>query len=865
MSLGKLFKAGLIVLTFPCAQVLGQFNPLHQAAKKMEQGKWENAHEILIKAISKDSLNVQAELMLSGWFLNQNNPAKQIDSAYYHNFRALRTFQKSPNKQKEKLKHDQTDSAFIVQLREKIDSLAFESAKQINTELSYLDFIQKFRFAKERPAAIELRDEVAFVNVLRQNSYSAFDDYLKLYPKSHRAKEAKERYEKLLFDSKTKDKKLKSYLSFVNEYPSSPYRLIADKNIFEVATSGGLPEDFVKFIAEYPQNSFVNRARNILFYIAREPDEKKSPPWMTDSLRKVVEINKLNWVPVYKNGKYGFMDSHGTETFAPQFDSIEEDYKCGPVKDDILVTSNGLFCRGGTRLTDKTWFTKDLGFGFLKVGDTSCVKVLHKSGAWVIENCVQDAAVLNGRFLIIKTNGLLGLYTLSGRVLWPAQWSSIEMMEGVVVLDRDGKKTLCLPSQLAMAADGNRLPDNFVFDNVKSLGDDRLLVNNGMLEGIINSNLEFIVPLARQSLFQMPFGLVRKINDQFIFTDLAPELENTRWERYRFYRQWLLLKNSDDENVVDIHSKKIIESNPDSVWFANGVVFASENDSVHIHINSSTRIALAKNAKLTFVKSTDSIRYFFTELKNKKTIFNIETGKKIFTADFDQIESLTPEIFLITKKNKKGLLDKKGKLVLPAEYDALVLHDKNQLSLLKDKKFGLFDLTSGKLIKPIYERNISLLDSMTLIAFKDGHYGLMDWEAKPLTSFEFFEIQPWKKNVVWVIKDFEWGLFDFSKSNYLLKHVKAFHLISDKPEEKMAMVQQENYFGILSNSRGMIIPTSFSSITNVGSDDDPLYFTAKEVEEAGIVVVIYYNKDGELLRKQVYEDEEYAHIICPED
>jgi len=54
-------------------------------------------------------------------------------------------------------------------------------------------------------------------------------------------------------------------------------------------------------------------------------------------------------------------------------------------------------------------------------------------------------------------------------------------------------------------------------------------------------------------------------------------------------------------------------------------------------------------------------------------------------------------------------------------------------------------------------------------------------------------------------------------------------------------------------------------ITNLGSEDEPLYFTAKEVEEAGIVVVIYYNKDGKLLRKQVYEDEEYAHIICPED
>ena len=865
MSSSDFFKIGLIVLLFPCARVLGQFNPLHQAEKKMEQGKWANAHQILTKSLHKDTLNVQAELLVSQWFLNQDNPAKNIDSAYHHNLRALHAFQKSPLKQKEKLKQDRTDSVSIVRLRQQIDSAAFEDAKQINTEQSYQDFIQKFQFAKEKTNAIELRDEVAFVNVLRQNSYAAFDDYLNRYPKSYRAKEAKERYEKLLFDSKTIDKKLKSYTSFANEFPLSPYRLIADKNIFEVATSGGSPEDFIKFITDYPQNSFVNHARDILFYISRDPDEKTIAPWMTDSLRKVVEISKLNWVPVYKNGKYGFMDSHGTETFAPQFDAIKEDYKCGPVNDDILVTSNGLFSRGGTRLVDKTWFAKDLGFGFLKVGDSSCVKVLHKSGVWVIENCVQDATVLNGRFLITKTNGLLALHALSGRRLWPALWSSIEMMEGVILLNLAGKKTLCLPSQLTMAADGSPLPENFVFDNVKSLGEDRLLVSNGALEGIINSNLEFIVPLERQSLFQMPFGLVRKINDLFIFTNLAPELENTTWERYRFYRQWLLLKNRDDEKLVDVYSKKIIESNPDSLWVVNGLVFASGKDSVHVHINSSTRITLAKNAKLTFIKSADSIRYFFTESKNKKTIFSIETGRKIFTTDYDQIESLTSDIFLVSKRNKKGLLSKNGKLILAVEYDALVLHNKNQLSLLKEKKFGLFDLSSGRLINTIYDRNISILDSATLIAFKDGHYGLIDWEAKPLTAFEFFEIQPWKKNVIWVIKDFEWSLFDYRQSKDLLRHVKTFHLISDKPEEKLAMVQQENYFGILSNKRGMVIPTSFSLITNLGSDDDPLYFTAKEVEEAGIVVVIYYDQEGKLLRKQVYEDEEYAHIICPED
>src|SRR6478609_6056394 len=134
MSLSRFFKVGLIIFLFPCTQGLGQFNPLHQAEKKIVQGNWGNAHQILTKSLRKDTLNVQAELMLSRWFLNQNNPAHHIDSAYHHNLRALHDFQKSSLKHKEKLRREHSDSVFIVQLRVKIDSIAFENAKQMNTE-----------------------------------------------------------------------------------------------------------------------------------------------------------------------------------------------------------------------------------------------------------------------------------------------------------------------------------------------------------------------------------------------------------------------------------------------------------------------------------------------------------------------------------------------------------------------------------------------------------------------------------------------------------------------------------------------------------------------------------------------------------
>jgi hypothetical protein len=861
----KFFKITLISLLLPCAQVFGQFNPIRQAEKKMTQGNWGAAHQILAKALRKDTLNVQAEVAISRWFFHQNNPQQNIDSAYRHNLKALDDLQKLPVKEKEKLKHDRIDSLYISNLRRKIDSAAFERAKQLNTEKSYQDFIQRFVFSKDVLVAVELRDEVAYVNVLRQNSYLAFEDYLNRYPKSHRAKEAKERYDRLLFESKTKDKKLKSFLSFVKEVPSSQYRPVADKNIFELTTIGGLPTDFIKFLTDYPDNSMVNRARDILFHIARESDEKLSSTWMTDSLLKVVENSKLNWVAIYKNQKFGFMDSRGEEVFAPQFDAIKEEYKCGSIKDDVLITSNGLFSRNGVRLADKTSLVKDLGFGFLKIGDSSCVKILHKSGARIIESCAADALVIGGRFLTVKINELIALYALNGRMLMAPQWNSIEMVEGIIVLDRLGKKTLCLPDKLTEIADGGSLQEDFVFDNVKSLGNGLLLVSNGSLEGIINSNLEFVVPLARQSLYQMPFGLVRKINDQFIFTNLSPEIENTAWQHYRFYKQWLLLKNVDGQKLFDLHNKKIVEAHPDSLWVSNGLVFASVEDSVHIHVNSTSRVTLPVDSKITFIKALDSIRYFFAEHKNKKNVFSLETGEKLFSMEFDQVESLSSEVFVITKKNKKGLINKKGKPILLTEYDALVPLGENQLSLLKAKKFGLYSLVSGKLIAPDFERNISILDSETLIAFKSNHYGLINWEGKPLTAFEFDEIQPWKKNVVWVKKDFEWSLFDVSQSIELLKRVRSFTVFSEREGEKLAIVQQENYFGVLSNTRGMIIPLSFSNVTNLGNEDEPLYFTSKEVEEAGIVVVIYYDAEGKLLRKQVYEDNEYAHIVCPED
>jgi hypothetical protein len=41
-----------------------------------------------------------------------------------------------------------------------------------------------------------------------------------------------------------------------------------------------------------------------------------------------------------------------------------------------------------------------------------------------------------------------------------------------------------------------------------------------------------------------------------------------------------------------------------------------------------------------------------------------------------------------------------------------------------------------------------------------------------------------------------------------------------------------------------------------------MYFTEKHVEEASIFVVIYYNSEGKLLRKEIYDQDDYEKIYC---
>ncbi|MDZ7650534.1 MAG: hypothetical protein U5K54_27205 [Cytophagales bacterium] len=89
-------------------------------------------------------------------------------------------------------------------------------------------------------------------------------------------------------------------------------------------------------------------------------------------------------------------------------------------------------------------------------------------------------------------------------------------------------------------------------------------------------------------------------------------------------------------------------------------------------------------------------------------------------------------------------------------------------------------------------------------------------------------------------------LLNFRTEEVILDRIKNFSWIRKSSEENIVRVQRENYYGVISNKKGLIIPPTFHEIANLGTPEIPFYFTEKTVEEADIYVVIYYNREGQV-------------------
>ncbi len=846
----------LLVLLFACL-ANGTARAQRKTTQLLKQRKYAAARQAVDKSLRKDPLRCEHWYLSARWYAEQPGENASFDSAAGHWQRARQLFQDASPKERDRLKKVPIDSLMLVALGFRIDSLAFAQAKTINTPEAYASFVHRFPQARQRAEAQELEQEASFLDALKTNSPESFQQFLLRYPHAARKGEAQARYDRLLFQRATEGGTLGEYEQFSKDYPASPYRPLADQKVFEAWTAKGTPEVFDQFILKNPFNVFRPRAVRILAFLTDSLVYPASPG--ADSLAVLMRLQDEVWIPFRKNGLFGFMNTDGQERLPARFREIEETYRCGRVTDIFLKTSEGLIDRHGRVVRDSVTDVAEVGMGFVKVGTSRHYHLLHKSGYWLLHDHVEEVKPIFRQFLAVRQAGQWSLLALNGQVLTRG-WDDIATASSLLVFTRLGKKTVC-PIEAVIKSRGEVFSRALVFDEVKPVRSNRLLVANGSLEGLLDDSLRFVLPLARQVIELTPYGIWARQEQRITAAEISAELDGKTWQRMHHRGKWLVLQNEQGSSLYDLAQHRFLAGKADSLTWEGDVPLIHRSDSLIVAFSASQALRLAATERVIFVRS-DPVRYFYTQARGKSSVYDLTTGKRLFTLAFDEIEASAPGLFLVTVRKKKGLLTTTGQWRLPADHDAIVRTREGHFSLLKNGKFGAFDPATQALLPTRFDRNPQPLTAQVWLAFEAGFFGFVGPTGKPMGAFEYHEVIPIGADRCWVKRQGQWQLLSVQSGERLADRVKRFEQLAVAKNETYWLFVRDNYMGVVASHSGVLIPSSFTDIKNVGSSDQPVFFTEKYIEEADIFIVIYYDRHGSFLRKQVYEKEEYDEIYC---
>ena len=834
------------------------------ALKNIERHRWQKAESTLRKGLLKTPQNPSVRYGLSVFFFHPDNPAYNLDSAYFYAVTALHDYDATPLRTRDKLKRIAIDSASLVALRARIDSTAFEAARRENTESAYLEFLSHFPSAVQRELAEHLRDEVAFQEALKQNTQQGFRRYLTSYPQSQRARDAQAHYDRLLYHEATKDRRLDSYEKFLHEHPETPYKREIHKNIFELSTVSGTVESFLSFMSRYPSSDFVGRSRQIIFHILADDDRPEWPAgFLSDSLKTLLALNEAMLVPFFTNDRFGFMDENGHEVIPAVYKNIHEDYLCGQVTDDILIADHHLIARNGSAVfrgsVDKV---TDVGVGFLTINTAGSTSLIHKGG-FVLQDTVQDARILNRRFIAVRKDNSWFLYSFSGRRLDDRAWDEITSMQDLLVFTRNGKKSVIPVSQLSDAGNGTGLLGlSDSFDDVKPWPNGLIWGKSGAFEGVMDQSLQGVIRFDQHVLTQTFFGAIAAVRNGVALYDWTGRKSST-FEKIKIVGKRVGVRKAGFWHLLDPMSQQIESLTYDSLAVEGPFLLGIQGDTVTVYFDDNSSKSFYQPRKISFVPGMDSIAFLTVqENGSHKSVYDLR-GTRLFAASFDDIRYAGQDIFVVTSKDKNGLLNSNGERLLPVEFDAVGSVKDNVVSVLKNKKFGAYNVVTGKFISPAYDRNVMPYSEGITSTFKGGHYGFLGWDNKPLSRFEFEEINYWNDSLAVVKRESTWSLYNIASRKIIESDLRDLKLIKDMAGERIAIVQKGNAFGVINNRGRTMIPITFTDIINLGSAESPLYFTEKHIPEASLYVVIYYDRDGKMLRKEIYDDAgDYDRIYC---
>ncbi len=850
----------LIAFLFMPSLLLAQSGPSKRAWKNYADKDFEKAQELVVKGLQKDSLDAMAWFIRARLSFTPEWQPVDIPAADTFLKRSVRLMEQIAPDQLEEIRKEGISSSVVATLRQQIDSAAFVRARESMTETAFVDFLEKFPAAEQTERAISLRDSLAFVGAVNVNTYHAYQEFMDKYPQAEQVAQARARYEKLYFDIATENKTLESYRQFLIDNPATPYRDEAEFRIFQIMTAANDAESYLRFIDKYPRSNQIARARNYLYYIYSDSLDQMPARLWTDSLRSVAALDGT-WIPFYASGKYGFMDRTGEVRIQPVFPEIYPDYLCNGLTSDVIINPEGELRNRNLDLVAEYNGEElvELPLGLLKIRNDNSIGIIHKSGYRLLDN-YEDAAVI-GRLIGIRDNEAWGLASLTGQVILPPRYEEIIYDGGLYFLDNGEGWQILTPEEIFSLA-GNKIStvSSPQYDEFHMLENGMLWLREGSVESLVDRQLQPVIAPARQQITILPTVYVIRQEDQLRI------LRHDQMQRYTtgdafldVNDRWLVIAKESGMGLFSLVDFRL-ETQSDSVRLIGrnfAVTYFGGNRRLH---SAGQESILLPSSTRTRLLQADQREWILLEEPRNRQVIN-RRGQTIYNGQVENVTPLTDSLLVLERYGRKELLTLRGEKPLQVRFDGIASPEDELIPLLSGQRFGAYDRRFDRFVRPVSTKKIRRYNDNYYVAEMEK-YGLINEESRMAVPFEFDEIRHWNDTTCLVRSGSDWLFYHIGQGLLPGGPVKSIQYVINTPREHEIIVFRDGSFGVFNSLRGEVIPPTLDDILNIGTREAPLYLSDKYVPEANLHVVVYFDREGNILRKEAFEEADFDKIYC---
>lgn len=677
--------------------------PLEKAFKALEVHDYFKARDLFRKEVKKHP--AAAWYGLSVITGRANNPFYDLDSAYQFIVKADLSFTAAPDKERVYIGALGVSHTSIMAQRDHVYERAWEIARGQNTVLAYKAYLDRYPSGPRAEEARSVLHHLAFQEARRVNTAAAYQAFVEDYRDAREVYEARARLNDALYEEATSLRTIAAYKTFIKAHPDNPNVRKAEDEIYRLSTPGRTIVEYRNFIKTEPDNH-------------RVPDAWRS---LYETYTKDLNVGAITRF-IAEFPDYPFMEE------------LVDDYRTASIE-LIPFRRNGKWgfvdTEGNERIKAEYDWVDAFVTGQAQVGIGDRVGTINRSGRVVVAVEYDEVGEFAEGTAVVERAGRFGAVDRSGELVVPMVYTDLgDLSEGLAYAEDHGK--------FGYVNARGEMVISPVYGTAANFHRDRAVVGVEEKYGVIGRSGQVVVPLEYDWIEGFAHGPSR-------------------------------VRKNGRTGLMSVHGETLLPVKYDHIGaFHDGLALIVEGGKCG-YADTTGRLVIGMDYEAgPDVATWGDFAHGRAEVQSggKRGIIG-KRNERIVPFQYVDVGGTKGPLFPVKKKNKWGLVDQHGTMLIDAKYDLVWDFNDGLARIQVGGLFGAVDSTGKEVIAPTLG---TLADARFGIMVGGGdHVGAFDRTGKAVIPAEHDEVLLINERIARVTNGEHFAYRDITDGHYIWK------------------------------------------------------------------------------------------------